>query len=30
MILLLILIWIGARLIYRWKFEKREGAATSA
>jgi membrane protein DedA with SNARE-associated domain len=30
MILLLILIWIAARLIYRWKFEKREGAATSA
>ena len=27
MILLLILIWIGARLLYRWKFEKRSAAA---
>jgi membrane protein DedA with SNARE-associated domain len=26
MILVLILIWIAARLIYRWKFEKRDGA----
>jgi membrane protein DedA with SNARE-associated domain len=26
MILLLILIWIAVRLIYRWKFEKRQGA----
>src|SRR3954470_24774493 len=29
MILLLILIWIGARLIYRWKFEKREQSANA-
>jgi membrane protein DedA with SNARE-associated domain len=27
MILLLILIWIAARLIYRWKFEKKDAAA---
>jgi membrane protein DedA with SNARE-associated domain len=27
MILLLILLWIAARLIYRWKFEKRQAAA---